>query len=209
MIKELLKGVASGVKKAGETLTKKARLSMEYKKTRHALLEKQRYWKKKGVENLRPVPKIPKRITEGSIRRLQNENKKMLDNATLTVEGQTYEGEYQIKEYQRQEGQKKKRQEEQKKIIDDFFVNFEDDKKEKLKDEYENFIDNSDVLNALYNETNLGEIYYGTTDINWEKIEDKVNQVLNKTEENMQDVIQNVGNDLYTTIIDNDEKFLK
>lgn len=53
-------------------MTKKQALEREYKKARHALVERIRYYKKKtGVNVNYLLPKKPKKITAGSIRRLQ------------------------------------------------------------------------------------------------------------------------------------------
>lgn len=53
-------------------MTKKKLLEREYKKARHALVERIRYYKKKtGVNVNYLLPKKPKKITAGSIRRLQ------------------------------------------------------------------------------------------------------------------------------------------
>lgn len=53
-------------------MTKKQILEREYKKARHALVERIRYYKNKtGVNVNYLLPKKPKKITAGSIRRLQ------------------------------------------------------------------------------------------------------------------------------------------
>lgn len=53
-------------------MTKKQALEREYKKARHALVERIRYYKNKtGVNVNYLLPKKPKKITAGSIRRLQ------------------------------------------------------------------------------------------------------------------------------------------
>lgn len=60
-------------------MTKKQILEKEYKKARHALVERIRYYKNKtGVNVNYLLPKKPKKITEGSIRRLQRIDSKKI-----------------------------------------------------------------------------------------------------------------------------------
>lgn len=60
-------------------MTKKQILEREYKKARHALVERIRYYKNKtGVNVNYLLPKKPKKITEGSIRRLQRIDSKKI-----------------------------------------------------------------------------------------------------------------------------------
>lgn len=55
-------------------MTKAQSIKEAYRKARHALVQRRSYWRKKGIpENLLPsLPEKPKRITAGSVRRLQN-----------------------------------------------------------------------------------------------------------------------------------------
>lgn len=60
-------------------MTKKQALEREYKKARHALVERIRYYKEKtGVNVNYLLPKKPKKITAGSIRRLQRIDSKKI-----------------------------------------------------------------------------------------------------------------------------------
>lgn len=60
-------------------MTKKQVLEREYKKARHALVERIRYYKNKtGVNVNYLLPKKPKKITAGSIRRLQRIDSKKI-----------------------------------------------------------------------------------------------------------------------------------
>lgn len=54
-------------------------IEQEYKRLRKNALERARYWRKKGVEI--PVPKKPKRITEASLRKLQQNVEKAAEKA--------------------------------------------------------------------------------------------------------------------------------
>jgi hypothetical protein len=49
---------------------KSTEIKEAYKKARHAYTEQRRYWRNRGVE-LPPLPKIPKKITEASIRKIK------------------------------------------------------------------------------------------------------------------------------------------
>ena len=51
-------------------MSKQARLNEEYRKARHAYAQKRSYYKKQGI-TLPDLPAKPKRITEGSIRKLK------------------------------------------------------------------------------------------------------------------------------------------
>jgi hypothetical protein len=67
-------------------MTKKQTLEREYRKARHALVERIRYYKKKtGVNVNYLLPKKPKKITEGSIRRLQRIDSKKIKKEIAKV----------------------------------------------------------------------------------------------------------------------------
>jgi hypothetical protein len=85
--------------------------------------------------------------------------------------------------------------------IDKYLSKLSDKKKEDFKNEYENYMADSARLNILYNESNLSELYYGETNVEWGAVEDKINNILNeRTEFNQEELLQNIGDNLYDTI---------
>jgi hypothetical protein len=56
-------------------------------------------------------------------------------------------------------------------------------------------------LNILYNESNLSELYYGETNVDWDAVEDKINDILNERKEfDQEELLQKIGDNLYDTI---------
>lgn len=85
--------------------------------------------------------------------------------------------------------------------IDKYLSGLSDKKKEDFKNEYENYMADSSRLNIFYNESNLSEFYYGETNVDWEMVEDKVNDILNERENfNQEELLQTIGDNLFDII---------
>lgn len=75
--------------------TKKSQIEKEYKRLRKNALRNISRYKKRGIENVKELPPIPKKITAGSVRRMaQYTPEKLLENAILTDKstGEVFEG---------------------------------------------------------------------------------------------------------------------
>lgn len=75
--------------------TKKSQIEKEYKRLRKNALRNINRYKKRGIENVKELPPIPKKITAGSVRRMaQYTPEKLLENAIYTDKntGEVYQG---------------------------------------------------------------------------------------------------------------------
>lgn len=88
-------------------------------------------------------------------------------------------------------------------VVDKFLNGLEDKNKETFKNEFIDYMADSARLNTFYNESNLSILYYGDEKIDWEKVEKKVNEVLNNRDEfQHSEILRDIGNALYDTLED-------
>lgn len=86
-------------------------------------------------------------------------------------------------------------------VIDNFLDGLEEQNKDRFRNEFIDYMADSDRLNAFYNESNLSMLYYGDEKIDWKKVEAKVNEVLNNRDEfQHSEILRDIGNSLYDTL---------
>jgi len=136
------------------------------------------------------------KIVSGIKKGVEKVAKKVKDTVTDLIKDKEHEPDYTNDSIQDEE-----LNEDVNYYIDKYLSGLSDNKKEKFKNEYENYMSDSSRLNVFYNESNLSEFYYGETDVDWDTVEDKVNDILNERDNfNQEELLQDIADNLFDII---------